>query len=173
MVAGAFCGLRTRRARVKRWHKNRNSGSDFRGRLDAALKNLCASPGDVLSHNIETVPSLYTHVRPGSDYAHSLQMLKQHKSLQPDIPTKSGLMLGLGESPLEVEKVLEDLRENGVNMLTIGQYLCPGAGYHPVKRYAPLEEFAYYRSFGIRLGFQHVESGLLVRSSYHAEQQFA
>ena len=146
---------------------------DFRGRLDVALKKLCVSPCDVLSHNIETVSSLYAHVRPGSDYAHSLQMLKRHKSLQPAIPTKSGLMLGLGESPLEVEKVLEDLRENDVDMLTIGQYLCPGAGYLPVKRYAPLEEFAHYRSFGKRLGFQHVESGPLVRSSYHAEQQFA
>ncbi len=146
---------------------------DFRGRLDVALRNLCVSPCDVLGHNVETVSSLYAQVRPGSDYAHSLQVLKRHKVLQPDIPTKSGLMLGLGESPLEVERVLEDLRANDVDILTIGQYLCPGKGYRSVRRYAPLEEFAYYRELGRRLGFRHVESGPLVRSSYHAEQQFA
>lgn len=146
---------------------------DFRGRLDVALAALAAGVPDVLNHNLETVPRLYAQVRPGADYRHSLTVLRAYKQRHPEVPTKSGLMLGLGEEPAEVGRVLEDLREQGCEMLTIGQYLQPSTAHHPVLRYAPPEEFAEWAARAKELGFTQVASAPLVRSSYHADQQAA
>lgn len=144
---------------------------DFRKCLDAALEIIGQAPPDIFNHNLETVPRLYRQVRPGADYAHSLSLLLRFGQRHPQIPTKSGLMVGLGEEEEEILKTMEDLREHGVTMLTIGQYLRPSAGHLPVCRYAPLEEFLRYEEEARQMGFVSVASGPFVRSSYHAEQQ--
>jgi lipoic acid synthetase len=144
---------------------------DFRGRLDEALDALSASLPDVLNHNLETVPNLYKLARPGADYAHSLRLLKDFKARFPHIPTKSGLMLGLGETDEEVLEVMRDLRAHDVNMLTIGQYLQPSDGHLPVLRYAPLETFTLFEQAAKEMGFSHAACGPMVRSSYFADEQ--
>ena len=144
---------------------------DFRGRLEKALEILCKHPADVFNHNLETVPRLYSLARPGSDYEHSLLLLKKHKQQTPHVPTKSGLMLGLGEEIDEVMQVMKDLRAYNVDMLTLGQYLQPSKHHLPVVRYLDPGEFDTLREFGEELGFDHVASGPLVRSSYHADIQ--
>jgi lipoic acid synthetase len=144
---------------------------DFRGRMDRALDILIKSPPDVFNHNLETVPGLYKKVRPGSDYAWSLNLLKRFKALHPDVPTKSGLMLGIGETIEEVEQVMRDLREHDCNMLTLGQYLQPSVHHLPLDRYVHPDEFDRLGELGYELGFTHVASGPMVRSSYHADQQ--
>jgi lipoic acid synthetase len=144
---------------------------DFRGKgkIERALEILSASPPDVFNHNIETVNPLYRNVRPGADYQWSLDLLARFKALHPGIPTKSGIMLGLGETREQVDEALRDLREHGVDMITIGQYLQPTAHHHPVMRYWTPDEFESLAEFGYRLGFSHMASGPLVRSSYHAD----
>ena len=144
---------------------------DFRGRMDRALEILNSAPPDVFNHNLETVPSLYKKVRPGSDYAWSLDLLKRFKALHPDIPTKSGLMLGVGETIEEVAQVMRDLRAHGCDMLTLGQYLQPSKHHLPLVRYVHRDEFDRLGELGYELGFTHVASGPMVRSSYHADQQ--
>jgi len=144
---------------------------DFRGRLDRALNILNACPPDVMNHNLETVPRLYKQARPGSDYAHSLKLLKDFKALHPHVPTKSGLMMGLGETDEEIIEVMRDLRAHDVDMLTIGQYLQPSNGHLPVLRYVPLETFSHLEKIALELGFKHAAIGPMVRSSYHADQQ--
>ncbi len=144
---------------------------DFRGRMDRALEILNSAPPDVFNHNLETVPGLYKKVRPGSDYAWSLNLLKRFKALHPDVPTKSGLMLGVGESIEEVEQVMRDLRAHDCDMLTLGQYLQPGKHHLPLVRYVHPDEFDALGKLGYELGFTHVASGPMVRSSYHADQQ--
>ncbi len=144
---------------------------DFRGRLDVALDILARDPPDVMNHNLETVPRLYKRARPGADYANSLRLLKDFKARLPHLPTKSGLMLGLGETDDEILDVLRDLRAHYVDMLTLGQYLQPSAHHLPVARYP---EPAVFEEFGRRaaeLGFAHAACGPLVRSSYHADRQ--
>jgi lipoic acid synthetase len=145
---------------------------DFRGRgkIERALEILAASPPDVFNHNLETVQALYRNVRPGADYAWSLDLLARFKARHPDIPTKSGIMLGLGEDRSQVEESLQDLRAHDVDMVTIGQYLQPTAHHHPVMRYWTPDEFAHLETRGYEMGFRHVASGPLVRSSYHADQ---
>ena len=144
---------------------------DFRGRMDRALDILITSPPDVFNHNLETVPGLYRKVRPGSDYAWSLDLLKRFKALYPQVPTKSGLMLGVGETIAEVEQVMRDLRDHDCNMLTLGQYLQPSVHHLPLDRYVHPDEFERLGELGYELGFSHVASGPMVRSSYHADQQ--
>ncbi len=144
---------------------------DFRGRLEEALDALSASLPDVLNHNLETVPRLYKLARPGADYAHSLKLLKDFKARFPSIPTKSGLMLGLGETDEEVLAVMRDLRAHDVNMLTIGQYLQPSDGHLPVLRYAPLASFTMFEQAAKEMGFSHAACGPMVRSSYFADEQ--
>ncbi|MGC8467840.1 MAG: lipoyl synthase [Acidithiobacillus sp.] len=145
---------------------------DFRGRAAAALDILAATPPDVFNHNLETVPRLYPRARPGADYRHSLQLLRDFKVRQPGVPSKSGLMLGLGESLDEVRAVLRDLREADCELLTLGQYLAPSRHHLPVERYVPPEEFAELKREALALGFRQVAAGPLVRSSYHAEHSF-
>jgi len=144
---------------------------DFRGkgRLERALEILETSPPDVFNHNLETVKPLYPNVRPGADYDWSLKLLKSFKAQHPDIPTKSGIMLGLGETLEQVEQVLRDLRAHDVDMVTIGQYLQPTPHHHPVLRYWTPEEFEELATLGYEMGFVHMASGPLVRSSYHAD----
>lgn len=144
---------------------------DFRGRIEPALTALQTAPPDVFNHNLETVPRLYKQARPGADYAWSLQLLQLFKQANPDIPSKSGLMLGLGETLEEVEQVLRDLRAHDCDMLTLGQYLQPSRHHLPVRRYVTPEEFGALRDTAKRLGFSQVASGPLVRSSYHADKQ--
>jgi len=144
---------------------------DFRGRMDVALDILEREPPDVFNHNLETVPRLYRQARPGADYHYSLILLQRFKQRHPRIPTKSGLMLGLGETLEEIKQVMSDLRAHNVEMLTLGQYLQPSVHHLPVERYASPEEFDQLREFGEALGFTHVASAPLVRSSYHAELQ--
>ncbi|MBY0474900.1 MAG: lipoyl synthase [Nitrosomonas sp.] len=144
---------------------------DFRGRLGIALEKLTACPPDVLNHNLETVPRLYKQCRPGADYANSLKLLKDFKANFPHIPTKSGLMLGLGETDEEIMEVLHDLRRHNVEMLTIGQYLQPSIGHLPVMRYVTPEGFKTFEHAALALGFSHAACGPMVRSSYHADQQ--
>ncbi len=146
---------------------------DFRGRLDAALEILVQSPPDVFNHNLETVPRLYKPVRPGADYAGSLALLRRFKERHPRIPTKSGVMLGLGETREEIQKVMVDLRAHGCDMLTIGQYLQPSRHHLPVVRYVLPQEFAELGEWAKGLGFTNVASGPMVRSSYHADLQAA
>ena len=143
---------------------------DFRGRMEVALEALASHPPDVFNHNLETVQALYRNVRPGADYGWSLDLLARFKAQHPDIPTKSGIMLGLGEDQAQVEESLRDLRAHDVDMVTIGQYLQPTAHHHPVMRYWSPDEFADLERLGYELGFRHVASGPLVRSSYHADQ---
>ena len=144
---------------------------DFRGRMDIALEILSKSPPDVMNHNLETVPRLYRQVRPGADYTWSLKLLKEFSLAHPSVPTKSGLMLGVGETFDEVVEVMRDLREHGCDMLTIGQYLQPSRHHLPVSRYVEPDEFEQYRELGDEMGFTNVASGPLVRSSYHADLQ--
>lgn len=144
---------------------------DFRGRMDIALEILQASPPDVFNHNLETVPRLYRQARPGADYQWSLDLLAGYKERCPDILTKSGLMLGLGEDIEEVEAVLRDLRAHNVDMVTLGQYLQPSKDHLRVERFVHPDEFDALREFGEKLGFRHIASGPLVRSSYHADKQ--
>ncbi|UJP05565.1 MAG: lipoyl synthase [Nitrosomonas sp.] len=144
---------------------------DFRGRLEVALEKLAACPPDVLNHNLETVPRLYKQCRPGADYMHSLKLLKDFKALFPHIPTKSGLMLGLGETDEEILQVLRDLREHNVEMLTIGQYLQPSIGHLPVMRYVTPEGFKAFERAALEMGFNNAACGPMVRSSYHADLQ--
>ncbi len=144
---------------------------DFRGRMETALAILEREPPDVFNHNLETVPRLYRQARPGADYPFSLTLLQRFKERQPSVPTKSGLMLGLGETTTEIEVVMRDLRAHGVTMLTLGQYLQPSVHHLPVERYAPPAEFEYLRQVGEAMGFTHVASAPLVRSSYHADTQ--
>lgn len=144
---------------------------DFRGRIPAALAQLAAWMPEVFNHNLETVPSLYKMVRPGADYRVSLQLLAQVKQQHPQVHTKSGLMLGLGETQAELVQVMQDLRAVGCAMLTLGQYLPPSAAHLPVVRYVPPEEFTALGVIARELGFSQVASAPLVRSSYHAEQQ--
>jgi lipoic acid synthetase len=144
---------------------------DFRGREQVALAILRDTPPDVFNHNLETVPRLYRQARPGADYQGSLRLLAQYKSLCPDVPTKSGLMLGLGERDEEIIEVLRDLRAHGCEHLTLGQYLQPSRHHLPVERYVPPEGFDRLRAIAIELGFSKVASGPMVRSSYHAEEQ--
>lgn len=144
---------------------------DFRGRMDVALEIMSKSPPDVFNHNLESVPTLYKKIRPGSDYQWSLDLLKKFKILYPNVPTKSGLMLGLGEEISDVEQVLRDLRAHDVNMLTLGQYLQPSLDHLAVERFVPPEEFDRLGEYAYSLGFDHVASGPMVRSSYHADEQ--
>jgi len=144
---------------------------DFRGRMEVALDILSEGLPDVFNHNIETVPRLYKQARPGSDYDWSLKLLQEHKKRFPTIPTKSGIMLGLGENLDEVEQVMQDLRAHQVDMITIGQYLQPSRFHMPVARYVTPDEFKQLGQFGKTLGFSNVASGPLVRSSYHADLQ--
>jgi len=146
---------------------------DFRGRMDVALKIMEQAPPDVFNHNLETVPRLYKKCRPGSDYEWSLQLLKRFKEMYPDIPTKSGLMLGLGETMDEVVEVMKDLRAHRGEMLTLGQYLQPSLHHLPVERFVPPEEFEQLGRIAEELGFVNVASGPMVRSSYHADLQAA
>ena len=145
---------------------------DFRGkgRMERALEIMAVAPPDVFNHNVETVPELYRNVRPGADYQWSLTLLKKLKAQHPDISTKSGIMLGLGETMEQVQDTLRDLRAHDVDMITIGQYLQPSPAHHPLMRYWTPEEFKELEEFGYALGFSHVASGPMVRSSYHADR---
>ncbi|HVB47149.1 MAG TPA: lipoyl synthase [Burkholderiales bacterium] len=144
---------------------------DFRGRLERALELLGAAPPDVMNHNLETVPRLYRQARPGGDYAHSLRLLQEFKRLFPEVPTKSGLMVGLGESDAEILQVMRDLRAHAVDMLTIGQYLQPSPDHLPVERYVHPDGFVLLQREAQAMGFRHAAVGALVRSSYHADRQ--
>jgi lipoic acid synthetase len=144
---------------------------DFRGRMDTALEIMAKSPPDVFNHNLESVPTLYKKVRPGADYQWSLNLLKNFKQLYPQVPTKSGLMLGLGEQIGEVKQVLRDLRSHEVNMLTLGQYLQPSLDHLAVERFVTPDEFDALGKFAYSIGFDQVASGPMVRSSYHADLQ--
>src|SRR5687768_12917113 len=144
---------------------------DFRGRVERALGVLREAPPDVLNHNLETVPRLYRKARPGGDYAHSLALLKAFKAMHPKLPTKSGLMVGLGETDEEIVQVMRDLRAHDVDMLTIGQYLQPSPHHLPVERYVPPALFEAFSARAEELGFRHAAIGAMVRSSYHADQQ--
>ena len=144
---------------------------DFRGRMDIALDILKDSPPDVFNHNLETVPRLYKKARPGADYVWSLELLKRYKAFKPAVTTKSGLMLGLGETLDEVKQVMDDLFAHNIDMVTLGQYLQPSKDHLKVERYVHPDEFEELRLYGEKLGFKHVASGPLVRSSYHADRQ--
>jgi lipoic acid synthetase len=146
---------------------------DFRGRMDKALDILIETPPDVFNHNLETAPRLYKLARPGADYKWSLELLRRFKEAHPEVKTKSGLMVGLGEEISEIEAVLRDLREHNVDMLTVGQYLQPSKHHLPVKRYVPPVEFDGLKEYADELGFSHAASGPFVRSSYHADLQAA
>ncbi len=146
---------------------------DFRGRVEKALEALSLAPPDVLNHNLETVPRLYQQARPGSDYEGSLDLLQAFKTRFPHVPTKSGLMLGLGETDEEILAVLQDLRAHDCDMLTLGQYLQPSKFHIPVARFVPPETFSWFAQQAKALGFKNVASGPLVRSSYHADRQAA
>ncbi len=144
---------------------------DFRGRTEAALDIISQNPPDVFNHNLETAPAHYRKARPGASYRWSLNLLKQFKERHPDIPTKSGLMMGLGETNEEIMRVLRDLREHNVEMLTLGQYLQPSKFHLPVVRYVPPEEFDELKEFADEIGFTHAACGPMIRSSYHADLQ--
>ena len=144
---------------------------DFRGRDERALDILQAAPPDVMNHNLETAPRLYKEARPGSDYQFSLNLLKKFKARHPHVPTKSGIMVGLGETDEEVLQVLRDMRAHDINMLTIGQYLAPSTSHLPVRRYVHPDTFKMYEQAAYDMGFTHAAVGALVRSSYHADVQ--
>lgn len=144
---------------------------DYRGRMDIALEITATEPPDVFNHNLETVPRLYKAARPGSDFEWSLDLLERFKQLVPGVPTKSGLMLGLGETDEEVIEVMKRMREHDIDMLTLGQYLQPSRDHMPVQRYVHPDVFAWFAEEGLKMGFKNVASGPLVRSSYHADQQ--
>jgi len=144
---------------------------DFRGRMERALAILEAAPPDVMNHNLETVPRLYRQARPGADYAHSLALLREFRARVPGVPTKSGLMVGLGETDDEILAVMRDMRAHDIDMLTIGQYLQPTGGHLPVQRYVHPDKFAELERAAYAMGFKHAAVGALVRSSYHADRQ--
>ena len=144
---------------------------DFRGRKEKALAILEAAPPDVMNHNLETIPRLYKEARPGSDYQHSLDLLKEFKALQPTVPTKSGIMVGLGETDDEVMQTMRDLRAHNIDMITIGQYLAPSNSHLPVRRYVHPDQFKVFEAYAYELGFEHAAVGAMVRSSYHADEQ--
>ena len=144
---------------------------DFRGRMAPALEILTATPPDVFNHNMETIPRLYREARPGANYEWSLKLLKDYKALNPNVPTKSGLMVGLGETKDELLRTLDDLRAHDVEMLTVGQYLQPSASHLPVDRFVHPDEFAEYKEYADSIGFAQAACGPLVRSSYHADKQ--
>ena len=144
---------------------------DFRGRLDKALDILALGLPDVMNHNMETVPRLYREARPGSDYNFSLNLLKKFKALFPQVPTKSGLMVGLGETDEEILAVMRDMRAHDIDMLTIGQYLAPSNSHLPVRRYVHPDTFKMFEREALAMGFSHAAVGAMVRSSYHADQQ--
>ncbi len=144
---------------------------DFRGRVERALDILKAAPPDVMNHNLETAPRLYKQARPGSDYQVSLNLLKQFKAFAPDVPTKSGLMVGLGETDEEILQVMRDMRAHDIDMLTIGQYLAPSGHHLPVRRYVHPDTFKMFEAEAAKMGFTHAAVGPMVRSSYHADQQ--
>ncbi len=144
---------------------------DFRGRLDVAMEILRKAPPDVMNHNLETVPRLYKQARPGSDYQNSLTLLKTFGALYPNVPTKSGLMLGLGETDEEILAVMQDLRAHNVSMLTLGQYLQPSVHHLPVMRYVEPSAFDALKEKANAMGFNNTASGPMVRSSYHADEQ--
>ncbi|MES2787804.1 MAG: lipoyl synthase [Pseudomonadota bacterium] len=144
---------------------------DFRGRDDRALEILKAAPPDVMNHNLETIPRLYREARPGSDYAFSLNLLKKFKALHPGVPTKSGLMVGLGETDDEILQVMREMREHQIDMLTIGQYLAPSTSHLPVRRYVHPDVFKMFEAKAYEMGFSHAAVGAMVRSSYHADEQ--
>ena len=146
---------------------------DFRGRMDRALEILKAAPPDVMNHNLETVPRLYKEARPGSDYQYSLNLLKRFKEFAPHVPTKSGLMLGLGETDEEILQVMRDMREHGIDMITIGQYLAPSGHHLPVRRYVHPDTFKMFEREAEAMGFTNAAVGAMVRSSYHADEQAA
>ena len=144
---------------------------DFRGRDDRALEILKAAPPDVMNHNLETTPRLYKEARPGSDYAFSLNLLKKFKALHPNVPTKSGIMVGLGETDEEILQVMRDMRAHNIDMLTIGQYLSPSLSHLPVRRYVHPDTFKFFEAQAYEMGFSHAAVGAMVRSSYHADVQ--
>ncbi|MFN3861875.1 MAG: lipoyl synthase [Roseateles sp.] len=144
---------------------------DFRGRADRALNILKAAPPDVMNHNLETAPRLYKEARPGSDYAFSLNLLKRFKEEVPGVPTKSGIMVGLGETDDEIRQVMRDMRAHHIDMITIGQYLAPSGHHLPVRRYVTPQQFKQFEQEAYELGFTHAAVGAMVRSSYHADQQ--
>ena len=144
---------------------------DFRGRDDRALEILKAAPPDVMNHNLETTARLYKEARPGSDYQFSLNLLKKFKALHPGVPTKSGIMVGLGESDEEILQVMRDMREHDIDMLTIGQYLAPSLSHLPVRRYVHPDTFKMFELEAYKMGFTHAAVGAMVRSSYHADEQ--
>ncbi|HJD44657.1 MAG TPA: lipoyl synthase [Candidatus Paenalcaligenes intestinipullorum] len=146
---------------------------DFRGRLDKALDIFKDTPPDVMNHNLETIPRLYKQARPGANYEHSLKLLSEFKKLCPDVPTKSGLMVGLGETNEEILEVMRDMRAHNIDMLTIGQYLAPSDHHLPVLRYVTPEEFKMLEKEAYKMGFTHAAVGAMVRSSYHADKQAA
>jgi len=144
---------------------------DFRGRLDIALDILSASPPDVMNHNLETAPRLYKQARPGSDYLHSLKLLQEFKARNPNVATKSGIMVGLGETDEEIYQVMGDMRAHDIDMITIGQYLQPSDGHLPVLRFVHPDQFKTFENHAYEIGFKHAAVGAMVRSSYHADQQ--
>ncbi|MDH5338938.1 MAG: lipoyl synthase, partial [Rubrivivax sp.] len=144
---------------------------DFRGRLDRALDILKAAPPDVMNHNLETAPRLYKQARPGSDYQFSLDLLKRFKAAVPGVPTKSGLMVGLGETDEEILQVMRDMRAHDIDMLTLGQYLAPSPHHLPVRRYVTPDQFRMFEREAYAMGFTHAAVGAMVRSSYHADEQ--
>ena len=144
---------------------------DFRGRDDRALEILKAAPPDVMNHNLETAPRLYKQARPGSDYLFSLNLLKKFKAMHPDVPTKSGIMVGLGETDEEILQVMADMRAHDIDMITIGQYLAPSGHHLPVARYVHPDTFKMFEQKAIEMGFSHAAVGAMVRSSYHADKQ--
>jgi lipoic acid synthetase len=144
---------------------------DFRGRDDRALEILKAAPPDVMNHNLETAPRLYKEARPGSDYQFSLNLLKKFKDLHPSVPTKSGIMVGLGETDEEILQVMRDMRAHNIDMLTIGQYLAPSNSHLPVRRYVHPDTFKMFEEEAYKMGFSHAAVGAMVRSSYHADEQ--
>jgi len=144
---------------------------DFRGRMQRALEILEAAPPDVMNHNLETVPRLYKEVRPGSDYQHSLALLSEFKTRVPGVPTKSGLMVGLGETDDEMVQVMQDMRAHDIDRITIGQYLAPSGHHLPVRRYVEPDTFQRWEAQAYSMGFQHAAVGAMVRSSYHADEQ--
>lgn len=144
---------------------------DFRGRMEKALEELAKNPPDIFNHNLESIPRLYKAIRPGSDYQWSLDLIKNFQEIHPNIPTKSGLMLGLGENLEEVQHVMQDLRDHGCRMLTLGQYLQPSRHHLAVERFVTPAEFDQLEEIGKKMGFEHVASGPMVRSSYHADLQ--
>lgn len=144
---------------------------DFRGRLEVALDVLAQNPPDVMNHNLETVPRLYKQARPGADYQHSLTLLKEFKARFPNVPSKSGIMVGLGETDEEIRETMRDMRAHDIEMITIGQYLQPSKHHLPVSRFVHPDDFKKLEDYAYEIGFKHAAVGALVRSSYHADEQ--